>query len=305
MNSLFKSPEGKEEILSLYNQKLDELNIDFEYISIETSFGKTNIIATGDPSNPPIILVHGSNGCAPIALETYPNLSKSFRVFAVDVIAQPNKSAETRLSMKGDAYGKWMNEVIDQLNLTDVWLAGFSFGGLIILKTLEHDESKIKEVFLSAPAYIVNGNPLRALFKIFIPMRRYMRSGKPKFVEAFLNEVFTDRDEFAIKYLSEVFLHFKMDFTPVPVISNEKAKLIKTPITLIAAKDDVMFPGEKMLKRAAKIFPSIKKSLLLKNSKHVQSREDNGLIENLIFAELKQVPQQVLPKPFDFIKPQK
>ncbi|WP_417611973.1 alpha/beta hydrolase [Owenweeksia hongkongensis] len=282
LKSLFKTEQGKSEVLSLYDQKLEELNIDYEYIQVETSFGKTNIIATGDASNPPIIIIHGSNGCAPIALETYPNLSKHFRVYAVDVIAQPNKSAETRPSMKDDSYGKWMNEVIDQLNITDVTLAGFSFGGLVILKTLEHDESKIKEVFLSAPAYIVNGNPLKALFKIFIPMRRYMRSGKPKFVEAFLKDVFTDRDEFAIKYLSKVFMHFTMDFTPVPVVSKEKARLIKTPITLIAAKHDVIFPGEKMIKRATQIFPSLKESVLLKNSKHVQSPQDNRFIENLI-----------------------
>lgn len=283
VKSLFKSAQGKQEVLSLYDQKLEELNIDFEYIQVETSFGITNIIATGDTSLPPLIIIHGSNGCAPIALESYPNLSSRFRVYAVDVIAQPNKSAETRPSMKDDAYGKWMNEVIDQLNITDVTLAGFSFGGLVILKTLENDESKIKQVFLAAPAYIVNGNPLKALFKIFIPMRRYMRSGKPKFVEAFLKELFTNRDEFAIKYLSKVFMHFTMDFTPVPVISNEKAGLIKTPIMLIAAKQDVMFPGEKMIKRAKQIFPSLKKTVLLQNSKHVQSASDNRLIENLIF----------------------
>lgn len=282
MKSLFKSPEGKQEILSLYDQKLEDLNIEFEYLKVETSFGTTNIIATGDASNPPMIIIHGSNGCAPIALETYPNLSRKFRVYAVDVIAQPTKSAETRPSMKDDSYGKWMNEVIDKLNITDVTLAGFSFGGLIILKTLEHDESKIKEVFLSAPAYIVNGNPLKALFKIFIPMRRYIWSGNPKFVEAFLKEVFTERDEFALKYLSKVFLHFKMDFTPVPTIDTEKAKLIKTPITLIAAKDDAMFPGEKMIKRAMQIFPSLEERILLKKSKHVQSAQDNRFIENLI-----------------------
>lgn len=282
MKSLFKSAEGKKEILSLYDQKLDELNIDFEYLQVKTSFGITNIIATGDASNPPIILVHGSNGCAPVALETYSNLSTRFRVYAVDVIAQPNKSAETRPSMKDVSYGKWMNEVIDQLNITEVTMAGFSFGGLIILKTLEYDESRIKEVFLSAPAYIVNGSQLKALFKIFIPMMRFMRSGKTKFVEAFLQEVFTDRDEFAIRYLSSVFKHFKMDFTPVPVIDTEKAKLIKTPITLIAAKDDVMFPGEKMMERAMEIFPSLKERVLLKNSKHVQSVQDNRFIENLI-----------------------
>ncbi|MDA3942868.1 MAG: alpha/beta hydrolase [Bacteroidetes bacterium] len=282
MKSLYKIEKGKKEILSLYDQKLDELHIDFEYIKINTSFGQTNIIASGTSANPPILIIHGSNGCAPIAFETYPNLSKTYRVYAVDVLAQPNKSAETRLNMKDDSYGKWMNEIITALNIEQVTLAGFSFGGLVILKTLENDESKIKEVFLSAPAYIVNGNPIKTLFKIFIPMKRYMKTQKPKYVEKFLAEVFTDRDEFAIKYLSKVFLHFNMDFAPVPTITKEKAKAIKTPITLIGAKEDILFPGEKMIKRALKIFPSIKNYLLLENSKHVQSKSDNLIIEDLI-----------------------
>ena len=86
MNSLFKSEQGKEEILQLYDAKLESLNIEYEYLTVQTSFGMTNIIVTGDPANPPIIIVHGSNGCAPIALETYANLHKTYRVFAVDVL---------------------------------------------------------------------------------------------------------------------------------------------------------------------------------------------------------------------------
>ncbi|WP_020538054.1 alpha/beta fold hydrolase [Lewinella cohaerens] len=282
MPSLFKSAAGKEEILSLYNEKLSELNIDYEYQVIDSSFGKTNIIVTGSPSNPPLMIVHGSNGCAPISLETYPQLATKFQVFAIDVLAQPNKSAETRLSMKDDSYGKWLNEIIGSLGLENVTLVGFSFGGLVILKTLINKEDKIKEVYLAAPAYIVNGNPLKALFKVFIPMKRYMKTGKLKFVEKFLSEVFTDRDEFAIKYLSKVFLHFDMDFTPVPVITKAEAKGIKTPITLIAAKKDIMFPGEKMLRRASKLFSSLKETVLLEDSKHVQNRGDNSRIEAMI-----------------------
>ena len=282
MESLFKSESGKNEILSLYDKKLKELNIDYKYRIVDTSFGKTNIIVTGDSSNPPLIIVHGSNGCAPIGLETYPNLSSKYQVFAVDVLAQPNKSAETRLSMKDNSYGDWMNQIITALGINEVTLTGFSFGGLVILKTLIHNEVSVKEVFLAAPAYIVNGNPLKALFKIFIPMKRYMKTQNVKYIEKFLNELFTDRDEFAIQYLSKVFSHFEMDFTPVPVISKADALSIQTPITLIAAKQDLMFPGTKMLKRASKIFPSLKKTILLENSKHVQSRADNTLIEKLM-----------------------
>jgi len=282
MAQLYKSLKGKKEILSLYDEKLKELNIKYQYKVINTSFGKTNMIISGQSSNPPIIIIHGSNGCAPVALETYPNLSKEYNVYAIDILAQPNKSEETRLSMKDDSYGQWMQEIITELNIKNVTLAGFSFGGLVILKTLEYDESNIKEVYLSSPAYIVNGNPISALFKIFIPMKRFMKTGKKKYIEKFLSELFSERDEFAVRYLSKVCLHFNMDFTPVPVIKNKKAMIIKTPITIVAAKNDILFPGIKMIKRAIKIFPSLKKQVLLENSKHVQSKNDNLTIENII-----------------------
>jgi len=285
MKSLYKSEFGKKEIFSLYNQKLKELEIEYKSRVIETGYGKTNIIIVGDSTKPPLIIIHGSNGCAPIALETYPSLSRKFQVYAIDVLAQPNKSEETRLSMKDNSYGLWMNDLINKLELKNVTMAGFSFGGLIILKTLLQNESNIKEVFISAPAFIVNGNPLIALFKIFIPMKRYMRTQKTKYLEKFLKTLFSEKDEFARNYLSMVFLYFNMDFNPIPIIKKEEALSIKTPITLIAAKKDILFPGVKMMKRANKIFPSLKNTLLLEDSKHVQNRRDNIKIEKLMLQE--------------------
>ena len=285
MQSLYKSEFGKKEILNLYNQKLNELAIEYKYKLIDTDFGKTNIIIVGDSTKPPLLIVHGSNGCAPIALETYPALYKKFQVFAIDVLAQPNKRAETRLNMKDNSSGLWINDLINKLELKNVTMAGFSFGGLIILKTLIQDESNIKEVFLAAPAFIVNGNPLIALFKVFIPMKRYIRTQKTKYLEKFLKTLFSEKDEFALKYLSKVFLYFNMDFSPIPVIKNEEAQAIKTPITLIVAKNDILFPGAKMMKRANKIFPSLRNTLLLEDSKHVQNKKDNTKIEKLILQE--------------------
>ncbi len=282
IESMYTSEKGRKEILSLYDQKLEELNINYKYKLIDTSFGVTNLIITGNTSKPPIILVHGSNGCAPIALETYKGLENDFQIFAVDVLAQPNKSADTRLSMKNDDYGKWMHEIIDALKLKNVTLAGFSFGGLIILKTLEYSEKKITQVFLTAPAYIVNGNPFKALFKVFIPMKFYMKTKKIKYVECFLKEVFTKQDGFALQFLSKVFLHFKMDFTPVPVVKTSAAKFIKTPLTIFAAKNDLMFPGKKMIQRSREIFPSSLQTILLSESKHVQNNFDNKYIVEII-----------------------
>lgn len=284
--SLYSSSEAKEAILAIYQQKLNSLDIEYRSKYIQTSFGNTHILVTGSPQNPPLLLIHGSNGCAPIALEVYPNLSKKYQVFAVDVLAQPNKSAETRLSMKDNTYGVWIDEVLEKLQLEAVTLVGFSLGGLIILKTLLHQEQRIKEVFLTAPAFIVNGNPLRAIFKLFLPMRRYIKTQKVQYLEQFLKVTFSEKDPFAFKFLSKVLIHFDMDFTPVPTITNKEAKKIKTPITLIAAEKDLIFPGKKMLKRAQKIFPSLKRTLFLKDSLHVQTKSDNQKVEQLILEAL-------------------
>jgi pimeloyl-ACP methyl ester carboxylesterase len=285
MASLFTSAAGKEAILELYDQKLAGLPFPCESLYVDTSFGETHLLRTGDLKHPPLLLVHGSNGCAPIALDCYPQLRSQYQVFAIDVPAQPNKSAETRLSMKDDSYGKWMHEVLEKLGVTDVVLAGFSFGGLIILKALTYSEKHVKEAFLASPAYIVNGNPIQALLKIFIPMRRYMKTQKMEYIERFLSAVFTDRDPFAVRFLSKVFLHFDMDFTPVPVITKKEAKKINTPISILGAGHDILFPGRKMRKRANNIFPSLKRFDLLEESKHVQNEAGNRMVEKLILGD--------------------
>lgn len=285
MNSLYSSPAAQTAILALYEQKLAQLSIEYQEKTISTSFGATHVIITGNANKPPLVLIHGSNGCAPIALDVYPNLHQHYQVFAIDVIAQPNKSAETRLSMKDLSYGKWLNQVLNQLQVKQVTLVGFSLGGLVILKTLLEDESKIKEVFLSAPAYIVNGNPLKLIWKVFIPMQCYIKTQKQAYLHKFLGALFSEQDNFAIEFLAKVFLHFNMDFSPVPTIKKQEAKRIQTPITLIAAQKDIMFPGQKMIKRAQKIFPSLKKTFLLENSLHVQGKKDNSIIEQLIIQE--------------------
>ena len=73
-----------------------------------------------------------------------------------------------------------------------------------------------------------------------------------------------------------------MDFSPLPVISKNRAQNIKTPITIFAAEKDIMFPGKKMIKRVHNIFPSLEEVILLNGSKHVPKATDFKKIEELI-----------------------
>lgn len=111
-----------------------------------------------------------------------------------------------------------------------------------------------------------------------------MKSQKQKHLEQFLAATFTERDEFAVRFLKKVLVDFEMDFSPLPTISSKDAEKISTPLTLVGASEDIMFPGDKLLKRGKKIFPSLEKSVLLHNSKHVQNTSDNRRIEKMILT---------------------
>lgn len=265
----FKSKEGKEKILKFYNQKLNELKIDYSERLVDTKFGKTNVIVTGNPQLPPLILIHGTGGCAPLILESFSKLSSKYCVYAIDVLAQPNKSAENRLDMKTLDYGKWLIEIVVKLRLKDVTLVGFSFGGFISLKTLEFNQTPIKKVYLIAPVYIVNGNPFLGLFKMFIPLKKYIKTNNKRYIKKVMNALFSEYDDFALQFMSSTFQNCNMDFSPLPIITKKNASAINTPITIFAAEKDIMFPGKKMIKRAKRIFPILEEVILLKDSKHV------------------------------------
>ncbi len=281
----FKSQEGKSRILSLYNRKLKELSIDYSEKSVDTKYGKTNVLCVGDTNLPPLVLIHGTGGCAPQILESFPHLASQYCVYAIDVLAQPNKSAENRLDMKSLDYGKWLLEVIIKLRLKEVTLVGFSFGGLISLKALEYNETPIKQVFLLAPVYIVNGNPILNLWKMFIPLKKFIKTNNQAYIKKVMDVLFSEYDGFALVFMSTVFQNCNMDFSPLPVISKNRAKSIKTPISIFAAEQDIMFPGKKMIKRAKQIFPSLEEVALLNGSKHVPNATDFKRIEELMLAK--------------------
>ncbi|GAA4237206.1 carboxylesterase [Postechiella marina] len=288
MNSYFKNSEVKKEALLLYYSKLNALNIEHQILNIETSFGNTNIIATGNKNNKPLVLVHGTNGCAPLALEAFGNLSNKFRVFAVDVVGQPNLSDENRPDMSGLDYGKWMYEIISRLNIYEVYLVGISFGGFISLKTLVYDDRRIVKAFLIAPAGVINGNPLTTWYSVFLPLKLYKWTKNTKFLNRFLKTLFSYNDAFALKFLALIFLNYNIDFSTIPLITSQDVKKIKTPIYFFTAENDVLFPGGKMEKKVRCIFKSLKNFTVFKNAKHVLSQEDNNkIIEFILKSKLQ------------------
>ena len=179
MRTIYKSERGKEEILNLYDSQLSRLTIPWKDIYVDTSFGKTHIVETGNELGEPLLFFHGGNSTSAYTLLTLDFIMEDFHIYAVDTIGHPGKSAEISLSPKNYDYGKWAGELIDKLGYESMCLFGGSFGAGIIAKTMCVVPDKIKGVVIYVPSGIKNAPAVNSS-KMMITMILYWITGKDK-----------------------------------------------------------------------------------------------------------------------------
>jgi len=98
-----------------------------------------------------LILIHGLASNAGFWRYNIPELSKHFRVVAIDLPGY-GKSQKGNYSYSLSFYAETIKNLIDELNLKNVVLAGHSMGGQIsIIFTLKYPD-KLSKLILAAPA---------------------------------------------------------------------------------------------------------------------------------------------------------
>ena len=275
MRTIYKSEKGKEEILNLYDSQLSRLTTPWKDVYVDTSFGKTHIIETGNVSGEPLLFFHGGNSTSAYTLLTLDFIMRDFHIYAVDTIGHPGKSAETSLSPKNYDCGKWAGELINKLGYESMCLFGGSFGAGIIAKTMCVVPDRIKRVVMYVPSGIRNAPAVNSS-KMMIPMIMYWITGKDRWLKkvflplAITEENITD-DLYETARLS--ILHSKVK-TGMPSDVDEKLmRKCIAPALVMAAEKDCLFPGKGVIERAQEIIPNCK-TYLLKGRGHMNFLTD-------------------------------
>ena len=288
MRTIYKSEKGKEEILKLYDSQLSRLTTPWKDIYVDTFFGKTHIIETGNLQGEPLLFFHGGNSTSAYTLLTLDFIMGDFHIYAVDTIGHPGKSAETSLSPKNYDYGKWVGELIDKLGYESMCLFGGSFGAGIIAKTMCIVPDKIKRVVIYVPSGIKNAPAVNSS-KMMIPMIIYWITGKDKWLKkVFLPLAITEEnisdDIFETARLSILYSKVK---TGMPSDVDEwLLKKCDAPTLVMAAERDCLFPGKDVIERAKRIIPNCETYLL----------EGRGHMNTLTKDEKKMIVDFLLKK---------
>ncbi|MGY5875660.1 MAG: alpha/beta hydrolase [Candidatus Thorarchaeota archaeon] len=255
--TIYRSLEGKKIILDLYDKTVSELGIEYQDCMIDTRFGQTHIIAAGPTDAPPVVVLHGGNEYAPNTLRNFISFCNHFRVFAVDTVGHPGKSAETRLSLDDYNYGEWLLEVLNGLKLNSVNIFCGSYSASIAYRLAVIDPVKVEKLALVSPSGIANGSSITFLQKLFFPWIVYrMKPNRGRLIRA-ISPIISDPDENLLKFLEATLKYVKIQIpTPRTITVNEMLSF-KAPTMIFCQSKDMLYPPEKVISRAKEVFQNL------------------------------------------------
>jgi pimeloyl-ACP methyl ester carboxylesterase len=290
--AVYKNAKSKTIVLDLYDKQVTALNIDFENIYVDTRFGKTHLLKTGNPDGMPILLFHGGNSTSPYYLRDFLWFRNKYLIYAADTMGHPGKSAETVLSAKNLEYGEWASDVIDGLGFKKMICMGGSYGGGVLMKLMCVAPQKISKAILLVPSGICNASNASIMFTMGIPMILYKITQNKKWLMKAILPMAIDGNDIDESTFEMVKCAFDNVCIKAGMPSNVKATDMKNytaSTLLLTGEKDVLFPGAKVIARAKTIIPNLK-TYLMKGSGHmcVLSSEKNKNVLHIIAEFLQE-----------------
>src|SRR5690349_12938367 len=109
--TVYKTPAGEQAVMALYDATLARWPVPCETSTIPTRYGDTFVVASGEPTAPPLVLLHGAGTNSAIWIGDVGTFSRRYRVYAVDLIGEAGKSAPNRPDWNRPAYAEWLCDV--------------------------------------------------------------------------------------------------------------------------------------------------------------------------------------------------
>lgn len=268
MSVMFRSEAGRAAVADWHERFRAKLKAPVEARKVPTAFGETHLLVGGPKDAPPLVLLHGAMASSAHVLCELEGLLSRFRVHAVDVLGQSVKSADARLRVDNDDAGRWLAEVMDAVGLPRAHVVGVSWGGFVATRLAVVAPARVERLVLLVPAGLVKTPPWLGFTRMGWPMLKYRLFPSEARRRAFLEGLLTTTTDEWLPYLGEAFDAYRMDMRVPMVARPEELAGFTAPTLVVAADDDVSFPGAALLARAKEVFPGLSDTELLTGCKH-------------------------------------
>jgi 2-hydroxy-6-oxonona-2,4-dienedioate hydrolase len=277
--SVFKSQQGRAAIMEWYDSQVQKLSVQTESKMIETFAGQTHVLVAGPQEAPPVVVLHGNNMNAATMGDVISTLADTYRIYALDIIGMPGKSAETRLPHIDRSYAQWLLESLDQLGVKQAIFLGFSFGGWIILNLAALAPERItKAIFLDSGGF--TQFTMKSKLKGGLAAMMYMWFPGKNTLKFAVDDTFYGRgcepDPDLAEFIGLTYRHltFNLEFVKhgVPLVSKKELSAFSSPCMVVYGEHDLFFDAKKSIATAKQILPNLQIANILKGQGHIFER---------------------------------
>lgn len=281
---LYRSEAGYHILQKWYDTATAAFNVPLSSRYVSTRYGQTHMLVAGDDAAPPLVLISGYGAGAPLWREQIEYFSASRRVYAVDNVGQPGKSAPNVPNLLDDSWPQWLNDVFDALEIDQPDLASVCLGGWVGMRYAALYPNRLRRLILLSPVGIA---PFKIYWRSGVPLILNMRNNPDAAGQRLIRMVFMppNRINNAKKFnkevlnaLSLVVKHYNagalagMSAKPnlaeigrgiralLKFVRGESGKTlakIQSPTLLIIGEHEAIFDPHKAAKRAQKFMPRL------------------------------------------------
>ncbi|MEM6366008.1 MAG: alpha/beta hydrolase [Planctomycetota bacterium] len=252
---VWRDQTARDRLEDWYHRFQSRISVPTESREIPTRYGPNHVLIAGPDDAPPLVCLHAMRtGSAFIMSELGPLLDR-YRVIAPDLPGQSVRGLQKRLSLTDDSHAKWLLDLLDELQLDCPPVFGVSWGGFIARQMATVFPERINRLALLVPAGIVSGSHWVGLIRIAIPMLRYRLRPSPSNLRRLLDPLFTTWDDDWGQFMGDAFRDMPFDFRLPPLATDQELSELAMPVLVLAAADDISFPGDSLYQRMQALVP--------------------------------------------------
>ncbi|MGW3988566.1 alpha/beta fold hydrolase [Streptomyces sp. NPDC004830] len=149
-----RGPYDMDAFLAAYDKVMAKWPASREPRTVPTPFGATHVTVCGPADGPPLLLLPGGGGATSATwFRQAAELSRAHRLYAVDLIGAPGRSAADpeRRPRTAPDLSAWLDALLTELGLPRVDLAGHSYGAWIALHHALRAPDRVRRLVLLDP----------------------------------------------------------------------------------------------------------------------------------------------------------
>ncbi len=287
----FKSAEAKAKYLSSYEASLALWPAGYESLDVSTSFGATHVIASGPKEAPPLVLLHGMGTSATMWFPNVADLSREYRVLALDTIGDCGRSVPKKVPRSRREFAQWLSEVLDRLGVDRAHLAGLSYGGFLALNYAVYAPERVESVILLDPAACFVRLRLRFFLRVILLVLR------PRQLESLMRWVSTSEAAWSGPFADQLRANMKCcrpQLRVIPSVFNDKElRGVAAPILLLLGEKEPLYDPRAAIERAQRLIPTLE-ARLIAGASHLVSLDQPEIVNGHILKFLKEKSGQAI-----------